>query len=172
MKYTGSYFVTSGPLALVLALVPGRWVAMCIYCSNIGYLLGIGGDNCNTKSELESWKNKLDYSDHGERFNLLIDSTNQAAIKRCATVIQIPAWVLSAAIVKSMLNLAEGLFGFPSQSQPIFRSFWQFWATKILTADKWKMSLCMKKLTVRVSKFDLESFNRKKSSSQATERCV
>ena len=49
MQYTGNYFVTSGPLALVLALVPGRWVAICIYYRNVDYLPGMTDDNVKRK---------------------------------------------------------------------------------------------------------------------------
>lgn len=54
MQYTGNYFVTSGPLALVLALVPGRWVAMCIYYRKVDYLPGMTDDKCKAKSEFDS----------------------------------------------------------------------------------------------------------------------
>lgn len=54
MQYTGNYFVTSGPLALVLALVPGRWVAICIYYRKVDYSPGMTDDKCKAKNEFDS----------------------------------------------------------------------------------------------------------------------
>ena len=57
MQYTGNYFVTSGPLALVLALVPGRWVVICIYYRKVDYSPGM--QMINVKRKVSSTLERL-----------------------------------------------------------------------------------------------------------------